>query len=230
MKILVSDYDNTFHIKDEYMEYNIKKANEFMKNNIFVIATGRSYDSYMKQKEKYNITTNYTIINHGATILKDDNIIYNKPMDNEIKKILINSLELDKAKYFYCYKGIDEVDINESDITKILIVYNDYETSNKVKKLIEENYYKELCTFRFSTPNSLEILGKVDKYYAVDYICKLENIKDVYVIGDNYNDYLMIKNYNGFCTNVAIDEIKQIARKEYSNVSDLIDDIESDVI
>lgn len=35
----------------------------------------------------------------------------------------------------------------------------------------------------------------------------------------------MIKNYNGVCTSVAIDEVKQIAKKIYKNVADYIDDI-----
>ena len=87
-KMIVSDYDQTFYINDEDIEKNKIAVNEFRnKGNIFVIATGRSYDDFMKKKNEYNIEYDYLIINHGATILdKDDNIIFNKKITNLIKK------------------------------------------------------------------------------------------------------------------------------------------------
>ena len=43
-KILVSDYDKTFYLNDEDIEKNKIAINEFRKReNIFIIATGRSY-------------------------------------------------------------------------------------------------------------------------------------------------------------------------------------------
>ena len=51
-KLLVSDYDQTFYINDEDIEKNKIAVNEFRsKGNIFVIATGRSYDDFMKKKK-----------------------------------------------------------------------------------------------------------------------------------------------------------------------------------
>lgn len=231
MKLLVSDYDNTFHIKDCDMDKNIEKVEEFRKNNIFVIATGRSYESYKGEEEKFNIKTDYLVINHGATILKDDVIIYNKSINDNIKEELIKDLELDNAECFNCYKGKEKVEINESNITKILIDYKDHDTAVKMRNLIKEKYYSKLKNFHFTTYNSVEIVANdVDKAIAVDIIEKLENPDNIYVIGDNHNDYLMIKNYNGTCTRVAIDEVKQIAKKEYENVSDYIDEIIKEAI
>lgn len=227
MKMLVSDYDNTFHIKDEDMELNVKKANEFMKDNLFVIATGRSYESYMEAKEKFNINSHYIIINHGATILKGNDVIYNKAIDNDVKENLIDDLEINNIDYYHCYKGLDEVEITEDDINKILIVYKDHDTAVKIRQLIKDKYANELKNFHFTTYNSVEVVSAdVDKAYAVDYIYNIEKPDKLYVIGDNHNDYLMIKNYNGSCTHVAIDIVKEIAVKEYLNVSDFIDEIE----
>jgi len=231
MKLLVSDYDNTFHIKDCDMDKNIEKVEEFRKNNLFVIATGRSYESYKGEKEKFNIETDYLVINHGATILKNDEIIYNKSIDENAKEKLIKDLELDSAEYFYCYKGKEKVDINEIDITKILIDYKDHDTAIRIRNLIKEKYSNKLKNFHFTTYNSVEIVANdVDKSIVVDIIEKLEKPGNIYVIGDNHNDYLMIKNYNGTCTGVAIEEVKQIAKKVYENVSDYIDEIIKEVI
>lgn len=231
MKMLVSDYDNTFHIKDEDMKLNVLKANEFMKDNLFIIATGRSYESYKTVEQQFNIKTHYTVIDHGSTILKGDDVIFTDPIDNDVKEDLIEDLEINNIDYYHCYKGLEEVEITEDDINKILIVYKDHDTAVKIRQLIKDKYSKELKNFHFTTYNSVEIVaGDVDKAHAVEYILNLENPEKLYVIGDNHNDYLMIKNYNGSCTHVAVDEVKEIAKKEYINVSDFIDEIESGVI
>ena len=51
------------------------------------------------------------------------------------------------------------------------------------------------------------------------------NKKDVYVIGDSYNDYDMIKEYNGVAMTTSYPEILEIVNKTYSSVSDYIKDI-----
>ena len=85
MKMIVSDYDNTFYSSEEGVKNNIIAVKEFQKNNIFIIATGRSYFHFKLVKDLYNIPYNYLIINHGATILKDDKIVYNLIISNKIK-------------------------------------------------------------------------------------------------------------------------------------------------
>lgn len=191
MKLLVSDYDNTFHIEDCDMDQNLKKVEEFRKDNLFVIATGRSYESYKEEEQLFDIKTDYLIINHGATILKDDVIIYNKAIDNNVKQQLLKDLELDKSDAFYCYKGKDSVNIFEDDITKILIEYKDHDTAVKIRKLIKDKYGEVLQNFHFTTYNSVEIVSAgVDKSNAISLISKLHDVEKIYVIGDNHNDYL----------------------------------------
>lgn len=226
MNLLVSDYDNTFHIKDCDMKKNTEMSEEYRKNNLFVIATGRSYESYKGEEEKFNIKTDYLVINHGATILKDDKIIYNKPIADEIKEQLIKDLEIDTAEYIHCYKEKDEVDITESNITKVLIDYKDHETAVRMRDMVKNKFAGKLKNFHFTTYNSVEVVSAdVDKSIAVDIISKLENPNEIYVIGDNHNDYDMIKKYNGNCTKVAVEEVKQISKKQYENVSDYIEEI-----
>ena len=44
MKMLVSDYDQTFYLNDQNIKINIDMVKQFRKaGNKFVIATGRSY-------------------------------------------------------------------------------------------------------------------------------------------------------------------------------------------
>lgn len=227
MDLLVSDYDNTFHIKDIDMKKNVEKANNYMNKNLFVIATGRSYSSYKEAEKQFNINTHYTILNHGGTILKGDNVIYDCFIDTNIKDEIIKLIHLEHALHVECYSSIYEVDINHKNITKIRIEYDDNSIVPEIFQLINKNYSNKLKIYLFTKYNSIEITSiNIDKSYAVDYIVKLENPDNIYVIGDNYNDYLMIKKYNGSCTWVAVDKIKEISQKEYQNVSDFIEEIE----
>lgn len=48
--------------------------------------------------------------------------------------------------------------------------------------------------------------------------------EDVYVIGDSFNDYEMIKEFHGFCMSDAHEDIKKHARQVYKCVSDCLND------
>ena len=77
MKVLVSDYDRTLYRDDEEIKLNVESINKFIKNNnIFIIATGRSELDIKTVIKKYNINYNYLIVNHGASIIKNDKCFY----------------------------------------------------------------------------------------------------------------------------------------------------------
>ena len=72
-KVLVVDYDRTLFINNSDMLNNINSINKFRENgNIFIIATGRTYNSLKKEIDKYNIEYDYLILNHGSLVIKKD--------------------------------------------------------------------------------------------------------------------------------------------------------------
>ena len=134
-KILVSDYDNTFYINDNDIKNNIKKVETFRnKNNIFVIATGRSYYDFTKKLKDYPIKYDYLIINHGTTILDfNGNIKENYIIDENIKNFLIQDLELyDQDTMFACSILESRVSIKTRNITKI---HKQFKTIEEAKKM-----------------------------------------------------------------------------------------------
>ena len=75
-KVLVVDYDRTLFINNDDVLNNINSINKFRENgNIFIIATGRTYNSLKKEIDKYNIEYDYLILNHGS-LLKKINLPY----------------------------------------------------------------------------------------------------------------------------------------------------------
>ena len=87
-------------------------------------------------------------------------------------------------------------------------------------------YSKYIISYLIPEVKAIEIISsETNKANAITEIAKIENInkKNVFTIGDSYNDIEMIENFNGFCVTSAENEIKNISTKEYISVSELID-------
>lgn len=228
--MLVSDYDQTFYINDEDIKKNKIIINKFReKGNFFVIATGRSYDDFMKKKNEYSVEYDYLIINHGATILdKENNFIFEAKIPNYILNNLKSDLQIEKSeRYFCCSLFESRVDFEYKNLTKIHVKYSDLEYSNKIQNKLEKKYGKFLNVY-YVSGNSIEIISKnTNKSKAIKLLSEKTKVKqeDIYTIGDGYSDIEMVKNFNGFCMKDSVDELKKISIKEYESVSDLINEI-----
>ena len=92
MKIIISDFDNTFYTKD-YLE-NIKVINEFTKKgHKFIIATGRPLVLLKDAIINHEIKVDYYICADGGTIFDaNENLIYQSQIDKptivKLKKLL----------------------------------------------------------------------------------------------------------------------------------------------
>ncbi len=225
-KLLVSDYDDTFYINDRDILKNIKLVNENKSNFMFVIATGRSYYDFNKKKDLYNIESKYVILNHGASIIKDNELISNIIIDKSIIKSIINDLELDKSLEYFACSGLDSrVDINNEELTKIHIKYATiYETKEKTEEL-NTKYGNYINCYLVSKKYAIEIVSKkANKKDAILEIMELENINkdNVYTIGNGSTDAEMLKYFNGYAMKYSDNIIKKLNLKTLNSVSELI--------
>lgn len=229
-KILVSDYDQTFYLNDEDIEINKEAVDRFRKEgNIFVIATGRSYFDFHNKVNMYNFDYDYVIINHGATILdKNNNIFANFSINDGVINNIKDDLQLEKSiKSFCCSKLESRVDFEHNDLTKINVKYNTKEEAMTINEIINNKYSNDVNSY-YVTENSLEIISnKTNKSNAINLLIERLNIlqENVYTIGDGYSDIEMIKDFNGYAMRESVNELKQVAIKEYESVSNLIDEI-----
>lgn len=227
-KIIVSDYDNTFYRNDDDIEKNKLKVKEFMElSNIFIIATGRSYLDFMEKEDLYKIKYNYLILDHGATILKDGEIIFTEAINNSIKEDLLYDLRPDDITWsFACCKLESRVSFQENDLTKIHVRYETEEMTRKIHDFIKDKYKDYIDAFLVCKNKGIEIVSnKVNKSVAINFISQLENTNDIYTIGDSYNDLCMIEDFKGFIMNDSIEELKSKGYKQYDSVSLFIEDV-----
>ena len=227
-KMIASDYDRTFYLNDEDIEKNKIAIKKFMNlGHKFIIATGRSYYDLMKKVNQYNLIYDYAIINHGASILdKNNSIIYNLSMDNNVIKELKNDLELEKSiDWFCCSKLESRVNFEYKNLTKINVKYKTKKESIEMNEKINNKYSEFITSFNI-TSSSIEIVSnKVDKSKAIKMLANKLAVEEnnIYTIGDGYSDVKMIKDFNGYCMKESVDELKKVAKGQFNSVSELVD-------
>lgn len=227
-KILISDYDGTFYQNDIDTKKNIDKVNEFRTlDNLFVLATGRSYVDLKQKIDKYEIPYDYLILNHGALLLsKDLEILKVFTLD---KELVDNILEYANNKDIYDVILISAFDKNVTDtsnIVKIMLKLYSYDKALEVKNYIDKSY-TNIKSYFISEDNHylVEVVSnKASKSLMIDKILDKEEIvkKNVYTIGDGINDIEMIRDYNGYRVRNSCKELVSVTDRVIDNVSDLI--------
>lgn len=223
--MLVSDYDDTLTIEKEK---NLKHIKKFMKKNIFVIATGRSYISIKQRlkKDMQGLIPNYLITNHGATIINNKNEVINTSfIEVEIINKILSFINKEKIlKISYC--GSKKFNKN---INKVMIIFKDVNDAiNAFNKIKNAEIVTAYLINRLGKLPKVELINKnTNKAKSIKYIEKVENPYKIEVIGDGLQDIEMIQEYKGNCMTNAAEEVKQISKKQYKYVYELIQELQS---
>ena len=231
MKILASDFDGTIYYPDD-SEKNIRNVNSIrnfiLKGNIFCIITGRNYSDIKLLLNKYNIPYSYLICEDGAKIFNNmDYCIDTIYMDKELIKEIINILEEYNYDY-YLDDGYNKTN-NINDCVKVVVNCSEkdkqVEIVNKIKKNIK--------VYVYASKYHINIVNfSVNKANALKRLLNIENLSynNLHVIGDNSNDYEMVKNFSGAIMKKHHSLLNDLGKKEYNELSDYINDLLKDKI
>ncbi len=231
-KILVSDFDQTFHRDEIEIYQNIEAVQQFRKEgNIFVIATGRSYKEFMLVKEKYNLLYDYVLLNNGANILDCTDVMINSIyMDNDTVNDLINNYinDNDKIDFSYtCSNNEESRVLYANNINRVGIYFKDGIDSTFEKKELLNKYKNLNITTGRRTP-MIEITDiTVNKSTAINRLINIEKLSNytIHVVGDGDNDVDMLRDYNGVTLDNGTLEAKGVASKIYKNLVEYINTI-----
>ena len=221
MKIIASDFDNTFFVKDEAtLKENIEEVKKFISDgNIFIIITGRSFTNIKKEIMKNEISYSYLVCQDGANIFDKNDIclISNYLPLNKNKKI---TEYLKKEQIDYSYESAFNDYDNQNNATKITITLKP--TDNKTEIL--ENIKKKANVYAYVSSKHINIIdSKVNKSTALAYLIKKKYIDDsVVVIGDDINDYEMMKDYNGVVMKKHDPILNNLNKEEIESVNKYI--------
>ncbi len=229
MKLLVTDYDGTMYYEkqDKTFKENIEALKHFKNRHMIAIATGRPYNSIKKEIDTYNIPYDYIISSNGACLFdKHSNIIYTNQIPEEILEKTIYYLK--KLPYI---KKIELIDIygnitnNLNSVIQIYIEIN-FTSILELKKIKQELSFLEnhqlfnMCYF-FNKTDKIEGIQAIQYLYSIDE-------QDIYTIGNDINDLLMLKEYNGYRVPYSYPKVV-LERLPKTSVKKLVQKIEGEL-
>lgn len=231
MKILVSDFDNTFYSDIFEYDKNILAVKRFVEHgNMFVIATSRNLDNLLDDLDGYDVPYSYLICLDGAMIYnKDLEVIDRKDIDHSVVKLIFDRLDQDR--------NIHETWIDtgrsytiDTDVPAGSIVARplDYD---KACFLLQELLYDFPMIHGYIGEHWMRIYDKsANKGNAVSLLEKYGhfNHDDIYTIGSSMNDLSMLSRYRGYAISNSLDDVKRVCVGEVSSVYELIDMIDSE--
>ena len=224
MILLASDFDNTIYLEDdiEATNRNINKIKDFMsKGNSFCIITGRNYTDLKALLNKYNIPYTYLICEDGAKIFNYvDYCLDTINLDKEEIEKVIPILEENKCDY-YLDDGYNET-TNYNDCVKIVVKEKNKDKANELIKKIKDKVDIHIYASRVH----INIIHKsVNKRNALKKLFNLEELdyNNLRVIGDNDNDYEMLKEFEGGVIKEHHKILDELHKDEYETLADYID-------
>lgn len=246
-RFVVCDVDGTLLQKGESVvdDNIIEEIRRLVKEGVhFCVASGRSYAELEKLFSKVKDLI-YFVCLDGAVAIKDENIIFGKPLKvsdlkkisdnwnfkNEISLVLYgrkNNYHIGKNDGFLSYL-IDAFNENVSEVLSLSDIKEDIykvslygETSSDMERM--KNYITNNRLLKEIYDDGMwhDYIGtSTDKKEAVSYLQKLNNIKyeETAVFGDNVNDMGLLRcGLFSFAMKNGSNEIKRIAKFETDSV------------
>lgn len=242
MKIIATDYDGTLN----HNGIDEKKKNAISlwrkKGNLFGVVSGRGVKSLLDVIKDKAFEYDFLIANNGAVICdKDLNILTETTCNGDIIKPFIIDLfswgcpfvNVDSAES-YMTKA-DTIDIKKGDyILETLpeiTLFNQMNTmlenekeAEKIVIKIEEKYKNILTPLQNGRCIDIVPFG-VNKANGIYELLKVVggNYEDVITVGDNINDYHMIKEFRSYAMENGVDKIKTLANYITLGITELIE-------
>ena len=227
MKFIASDFDETIYLMNDEIttKENIISIRDFIsKGNSFCIISGRNYTDIKVLLNDLDIPYTYLICEDGAKIFNSvdqclDTIYLEKDEIEKIVKIL------DEEEYdYYLDDGYNKTE-NIDDTVKIVINCKDREEALK----IEKNIKSKIDIHIYASRVHVNIIHKtVNKKNALEKLFYLEDLdfNDLYVIGDNDNDYEMLKRFKGGVITNHHKILDELNKKEFDSLHEFIEYVE----
>jgi len=224
MKILASDFDNTIYFLDD-KEKNVKNISAIKKfvsyGNVFCIITGRNYSDLKLLLNKEDIPYSYLVCDDGAKIFNNmDYCLDTVLLDEKLIEQTIPILEENNCDY-YLDDGYNKT-TNKKDCVKIVINCADEDEKNKIVDIVKERVDVHI----YASRTHVNIINKsVNKRNALKKLMNLEELDYnlLHVIGDNDNDYEMLKAYNGAVIKKHHKKLNELNKKEYETLAGYIE-------
>ena len=238
MKLLVSDFDGTFYTGENPIKKNVETIHRWRsQNNLFMLSSGRSFESLMDKVEKYQIPIDFLATEDGSHLFdKTSTLLHETNMSLDIYSALTPLFHMDHYEeiQFGTTREYENAFPNNQPISSINFVLKDQNITPeflaewKRIKAIHPTYsflvygYGDTVFFCIKPQN---VTKSTPIQFLESYIPNLSK-EEIYTIGDGDNDKFMIEEYNGYQIGIN-PRLRKCSLKTYKNVRQLIHDIET---
>ena len=226
MKILASDFDDTIYFENNQNKNkeNVEAIRKFIsQGNIFCIITGRNYTNLKKFLIEENIPYSYLICEDGAKIFNNmDYCIHTILLEEELINRIIPILE-EKQLDYYLDDGYNKTEYRK-DCVKIVINCKDEDSKKEIVTFLKEKFNIHI----YASRTHVNIINhSVNKEKALKILFNLESlsIDDLHVIGDNDNDYEMLKAFDGAIVKKHHPILEKLGKEEVESLKEYIEEL-----
>ena len=249
MKLLASDYDGTLLRKRRISKRDKEAIESFrVEGNLFGIVTGRPYGSIRNELKARKIKYDFVIsVNGGYIADHEGNIIFEKQVPQHIVmdicdqilkedlvlggvndgiyiRYLVMKYSLKKRAARFLKNRVYRRRKADPTIARGFVIHV-REASNAesvANRMIE--HFGEYVSCHRNGDIIIDLSAKgVAKDNAVQIVAEHFGAREIYVIGDSYNDIAMIKRFNGFAITGANEEVMAVASQEVNDFSELME-------
>jgi len=248
MKILASDFDNTLLFYDGMRENDLKAIKEFQKQgNLFGVCTGRTLEGIERSSKDFDIDYDFYILTTGSLILnKNKDIILQKKIPMKVAKKLrelvcddIHMSIVCQGKVYHLdkhntstypgikIKNIEEINAEEIDACGFHYPRGEIQAARVMINKIKDELSNQVSAFQNNEHIDLTSLG-CSKGKGIDIIKDYFhlNLKDVYGIGDSFNDLPMFEHVgHSYTFDYSDQEVKEKADHVVTSLAECIDEI-----
>ena len=211
MKIIASDFDGTIYRNRVITERDKNAVLEWQKNgNHFGIVTGRG-SGIINTLAEHGIKLDYAIAYNGAIVLDSEgNVIYEDWFKRGIAK----------EYYDFAYSTDFEFDDpdectddpnDESKEHQMSLLLMDEDDAKKLADILNEKFEGRLTSYSNGHWINTVKYG-TSKATGIAHYAEMKNIemKDIFTVGDFFNDLPMLQAFNGYVVDTCHPEMKKL--------------------
>ncbi len=224
MKFLASDFDETIFFPNdiEKTKKNVEAIKMFMKEkNQFCIITGRNYTRLKADLEKYDIPYSFLICEDGAKVFNNlDYCIHTILLHEEDIEIIESVLKENNIDY-YLDDGYDKTEYRKNCV-KVVVRCIDPVEKQRIVDLVRE----KVDIHVYASSKHVNIIDKeVNKEVALTKLVNMAGLDTdhLYVIGDNDNDYEMLKEFQGAIVKDHSEKLDSLGKEVYNTFADYVE-------
>ena len=229
MKILASDFDNTiYYLEDDERNIrnkpNVEAINNFIaKGNIVIIITGRNFSDLKVLLNELGLKYSYLVCLDGAKIFNNVDYCLETKLMNPQEVIKIKEILDTIDCNYYLDDGYNRTE-NINDTVKVVVEVSDEEEKERILEIINKEIDVHIYKSRFHVNLIDKTVNKRDGLKKLFNLEKLDYNK-LTCIGDNYNDYLMLKEFDSVVMKDHHEDLDELNLKEYETIKDYVEEL-----